>query len=52
MIDDHVRNLKTFNGKGLLYTASHNIHNQEFTRVNNWLEIRDFFKKEIVKEKK
>lgn len=46
MIDDHVRNLKTFRGKGLLYTASHNIGETGFTRVNNWREIRDFFKRE------
>ncbi|MEM0994936.1 MAG: 5'(3')-deoxyribonucleotidase [Bacteroidota bacterium] len=46
MIDDHVHNLKYFNGKGLLYTASHNVNNEDYTRVNNWLEIRDFFRKE------
>lgn len=46
MIDDHVSNLETFTGKGLLYTATHNIDEERFTRVNNWLEIRDFFKKE------
>ena len=49
MIDDHVRNLRTFKGKGLLYTASHNIENQEYTRVNNWLEVQDFFRKELKK---
>lgn len=43
MIDDHVFNLRTFRGKGLLYTASHNIDETEFTRVNNWAEIRAFF---------
>lgn len=46
LIDDHVFNLETFHGKGLLYTASHNIHENRFTRVNNWLEIRDFFRAE------
>ncbi len=52
MIDDHVHNLKTFNGKGLIYTASHNIHNQDYTRVNNWLEIKAFFELELAKEGK
>ena len=46
MIDDHSHNLKTFRGKGLLYTASHNAHEEGFTRVNNWAEVVDFFRKE------
>lgn len=46
MIDDHPRNLKKFIGKGLLYTASHNIDETAYTRVNNWLEIREFFASE------
>lgn len=46
MIDDHVRNLVTFEGKGLLYTATHNIEETRFTRVNNWQEVRAFFEKE------
>lgn len=46
MIDDHVFNLKTFEGKGLLYTASHNIHDEGFTRVNNWAEVMAFFEAE------
>lgn len=47
MIDDHVRNLRHFQGKGLLYTASHNINNTDFIRVNNWLEVRAFFQQEL-----
>ncbi|MEL6656446.1 MAG: 5'(3')-deoxyribonucleotidase [Bacteroidota bacterium] len=46
MIDDHPRNLVSFQGKGLLFTATHNIDEERFTRVNNWLEVRDFFAKE------
>lgn len=46
MIDDHVKNLLTFEGKGLLYTSTHNIHEKRFTRVNNWQEVRAFFEKE------
>ncbi|MFQ5445340.1 MAG: 5'(3')-deoxyribonucleotidase [Saprospiraceae bacterium] len=48
MIDDHVNNLKKFAGKGLLYTASHNIAENGFTRVNNWAEVRAFFEKELM----
>lgn len=46
MIDDHVSNLKKFNGKGLLYTASYNILEEGYTRVDNWLDIRAFFAQE------
>lgn len=46
MIDDHVFNLKKFTGKGLLFTASHNVMENRFTRVNNWEEVRIFFRQE------
>lgn len=52
MIDDHAFNLRTFVGKGLLFTASHNIHETGFTRVNDWAEIREFFRKERVGKSK
>lgn len=44
LIDDHPHNLATFSGKALLYTASHNLDEKRFTRLNNWLEVRDFFR--------
>jgi 5'-nucleotidase len=43
MIDDHPRNLRAFRGHGILYTASHNLQETAFPRVNNWLEVRDYF---------
>ncbi len=46
MIDDHVNNLEVFQGKGLLYTASHNIHEERFTRVDSWEDIAAFFEQE------
>jgi 5'-nucleotidase len=46
MIDDHVRNLETFGGKGLLYTASHNLAETRFRRVNDWEDVRTFFEEE------
>ncbi len=52
MIDDHVSNLQKFKGKGLLYTASHNVHNQDYVRVNNWQEIQQFFQEELAKQGK
>ena len=47
MIDDKARNFSHFEGKGLLFSASHNIHETRYTRMNNWLEIKAFFEKEL-----
>lgn len=46
LIDDHAFNLRTFSGKGLLFTAPHNLSETEFTRVNNWSEVLAFFEQE------
>jgi 5'(3')-deoxyribonucleotidase len=48
MIDDHVNNLEKFTGTGLLFTASHNIHEDRFTRVDNWEEVRIYFQEQKV----
>lgn len=45
MIDDHISNLEDFKGTGLLFTASHNIHEDRFIRVDDWLQIREYFQK-------
>ncbi len=47
MIDDHGWNLEHFKGKGLLFTATHNLEENRFTRVNNWAEVRSFFEHEL-----
>jgi 5'(3')-deoxyribonucleotidase len=47
MIDDHPHNLETFQGKGLLFTAYHNVDEGRFERVNNWREVRAFFEREL-----
>ena len=39
MIDDHLRNLDSFNGEKLLFTATHNSHVTGYKRVNNWAEV-------------
>ncbi|WP_116126408.1 5' nucleotidase, NT5C type [Lewinella sp. IMCC34183] len=44
MIDDKVSNLATFNGQGLLFTASHNVHETGYPRMEDWLEVRDYFR--------
>ncbi len=43
LIDDQPRNLLRFEGQGLLYSAPHNIMAKDFVRVNNWLEVAQFF---------
>ena len=42
MIDDHLKNLRDFKGKKLLFTATHNINVdlKGYTRVNSWPEVR------------
>jgi 5'-nucleotidase len=46
MIDDHVKNLDTFSGKGLLFTAAHNVTIDRHVRMNNWNDVLDWFEKE------
>ena len=43
LIDDAERNLKTFTGTPLVFTAPHNAHLQEYTRFNNWQDVADYF---------
>ncbi|WP_413072363.1 MULTISPECIES: 5' nucleotidase, NT5C type [unclassified Shouchella] len=45
LIDDNVYQLERFTGKGILYTAPHNVHEERFTRVNHWQDVRDYFLK-------
>lgn len=43
LIDDHDFNLSVFNGRPVIFTASHNIHITKYDRLNNWLEARTMF---------
>ena len=43
LIDDQPRNLIRFEGQGLLYSAPHNLEVTGFVRVNNWLEVANYF---------
>jgi len=45
MIDDHVRNLKHFNGKKYLFTSAHNLDVEGYDRIDNWKEAADIFLK-------
>lgn len=39
MIDDMPYNLERFNGEKFIFSAPHNLHIQEFHRLNNWQEV-------------
>lgn len=41
LIDDRSRNLKTFQGRAILFTSPHNVNTQGFERADSWLELRD-----------
>lgn len=43
LIDDRVNNLLAFQGKPILYSAPHNLKENNFQRVSNWAEIADLF---------
>ncbi len=39
LIDDMPRNLRTFQGQGLLFDALHNRDDREFRRVKSWQDV-------------
>lgn len=44
LIDDSSRHFEGFVGQGILFTAHHNVHETAEVRINNWLELRDYFR--------
>ncbi|MFC5529008.1 5' nucleotidase, NT5C type [Cohnella yongneupensis] len=44
LIDDNTRHFKGFEGQSILFTANHNKNETGYVRVNDWLEVRDYFK--------
>lgn len=44
LIDDNTRHFKGFAGRPLLFTSHHNKHETGYARVNDWLEVRDYFR--------
>lgn len=43
LIDDTPKNLDTFSGKGLLFSAPHNMNETSYVRLNNWVEVERYF---------
>lgn len=43
LIDDQPRHFRTFNGKGILFTAPHNLGVSGYPRVDNWQQVERMF---------
>ena len=43
LIDDRSLNLAEFDGRALLFSSPHNLHETDFERVDSWLQIADLF---------
>ncbi|MBM6506606.1 MULTISPECIES: 5' nucleotidase, NT5C type [Staphylococcus] len=43
LIDDNPRQLAIFEGESIMYTAVHNVNNDNYRRVNGWKEVEDLF---------
>lgn len=43
LIDDNPRQLRRFQGEGILYTSPANLFVEGYRRVNNWLEVEAMF---------
>jgi 5'(3')-deoxyribonucleotidase len=43
LIDDNPRQLRSFRGEGLLFSAPHNRHVTEWPRMENWAAVERFF---------
>jgi 5'(3')-deoxyribonucleotidase len=43
LIDDMPRNLASFQGEGILFTAPHNVNTTGYRRVSNWQEVGAMF---------
>lgn len=41
LIDDRSYNLRSFNGKTMLFTSPHNVNTIGFDRANSWKEVAD-----------
>jgi 5'(3')-deoxyribonucleotidase len=47
LIDDNPRQLRRFQGEGILYGSHHNVNVTGYKRVNNWLEVETLFLKDL-----
>ena len=43
LINDHDFNLSVFNGRAIMFTASHNVNETKYERLNSWLDAEKLF---------
>jgi len=43
LIDDNDFNLSVFDGRRIMFSASHNMNETKYERLENWLEVEKFF---------
>ncbi len=43
LVDDHIYQLNTFQDRGIMFTAAHNVDEPYDLRMNNWQELRTYF---------
>lgn len=43
LIDDHIKNMVSFTGKGILFSAPHNLKENAYPRVASWREVGEMF---------
>jgi 5'-nucleotidase len=43
LIDDHDFNLSVFDGRAIMFTASHNVNETKYERLNSWLDAEKLF---------
>ena len=43
LIDDNPKQLEIFEGKSIMFTASHNINDDRFDLVSGWKDVEDYF---------
>jgi 5'(3')-deoxyribonucleotidase len=43
LIDDNPRQLRRFQGEGILYSSPHNVEVTGYKRVKDWLEVEELF---------
>lgn len=43
LIDDNPKQLEIFEGKSIMFTASHNVNEHRFERVSGWRDVKNYF---------
>jgi len=43
LVDDKPKNIDLMDGRGILFSAPHNLKETDYVRANNWEELDDFF---------